>query len=103
MTLYKNNDKISYRGVTYRYNKAYGEFRRVEKMPTKIHMPATIQQTSTGNWEAGPYQEEMPVLLLEAWVEGQIEMHERELEGAKRQLADARRVLRDAKARDLKR
>lgn len=81
---YKHRDTFVFRGLTYRYNKPYGEWRLALKKPPH-RIPDTIQsataRTTAGTqhfWRAGGYSGPTPLATLEAWAKGITELRRRE-------------------------
>lgn len=99
--VYKNNERLQFRGLTYRYNKTYGELHLLNKSPL-IPMPRLILDMGEGGWSTSVLSGGSPEEVLEKYVQSFIEMKERDITKLTQTLALEKAVLKAAKSRSLK-
>jgi hypothetical protein len=102
-TEYKHRETLTFKGLTYRYDKSYGEWHLVEKKEGPLSLPRTI----FGNhdrWGAGSLAvgSDTPLAALEAWLASLIDLRSREAAEAAQHAKDLRDEVRRLKARTWK-
>lgn len=104
---YKHREILTWRGLTYRYDKTFGEWRLVDK-PAPWGAPKGImgwgrEQNGRSQWEVHGCRASDPVAALEKWISALIDLRSREAREAtalaKRLEAEVRR-LRSKSLRD---
>lgn len=101
----KHRATFEFRGLTYRYNKTYGEWRLVGFKKAPHHIPDTIMsgtsRTTQGPqsyWCAGGVSGATPQQVLEKWAQSLIALRKREAREAERNAKECWAVVRKLEA-----
>jgi hypothetical protein len=102
---FKHRQTLTWRGLTYRYNKTYGSWRLVNK-PAPRNMPDYILEWGEGEerqWEASGVKAATPIAALDGWIKALIDLRAREAKEAQAHAKDLRAEVRRLRAKVLKR
>ena len=98
---YKHRETLQFRGLTYRYDKTFGEWHLVEKK-TAVRAPRVIFATRD-LWRAeGGLEEATPTDALEQWLASLIDLRTREAREAEQTAKDLKAEVQDLKRRTWK-
>jgi hypothetical protein len=97
-TEYKHRETLAFKGLTYRYDKPYGEWHRVEKKPP-VNAPRTIYSCRNDGWRADGLEAATPLAALEIWLSSLVDLRKREAAEATQHAKDLRAEVRGLKAR----
>lgn len=104
----KHRSLLTYKGLSYRYDKTYGEFHLIDKH-TSVEVPKTIRSGTVWlkkrraqGWEAGGAYGATPLGSLEAWCRSMISYKKREAAEAEQAARGHRAEVRRLGARSWK-
>lgn len=85
---FKHRELLEFRGVSYRYDKPFGEWRLVDPKNADYFVPKTIYGYGD-RWEVHSTRAATPLLALETWFAELIDLRKREAAEAKQKAAEA--------------
>lgn len=84
---FKHRELLEFKGVSYRYDKTYGEWRLIEPKEAEYFVPKTIRAYGD-RWEVHSTRAATPVEALETWFAGLIDLRSREAAEAKQRAVE---------------
>ncbi len=100
-TDYKDRETLTWRGLTYRYSKHYGEWRLLDK-PVPLYAPKGIMAWSRNGvtqWEVDGYRAESPLAALEGRIKALIDLRAREAREAAEHAKSLRAEVRQLRSK----
>lgn len=98
---YKHRETFLFKGFTYRYDKIYGLWRRVERKGPNNLPDLVFSVQGKGQWRAGSVPDApTPIAALERWLSSLIALRTQEATEAARRARDLREVVRQLRARE---
>lgn len=103
--VYKHREILTWRGLSYRYDKSYGVWCLVDK-PAPFAVPTSIMEWRRNGgvtqWEAKGFRAKDPVAALEGWNASLVELRTREAGEAEELAKSLRAEVRRLRSKNLK-
>lgn len=94
---FKHRETLSWKGHTFRYDKAYGQWFLLDRKNAHPNMPRTVSARGDG-WDAGQWKPlPTPLAALEASAKALVELRTREAREAEQKAKDLRAEVRRLK------